>query len=107
VKYFDYCLLFCPILDWNNNIDNIDSYEAPVILKINASAMPTRPAPPSQTLHAEFTWKEYREAAEHALHMTDTQIEMERDSFLRNVPVLVDHISRNTVFNELGFQTIG
>jgi len=106
MKYSDYCLFFLPILDWNNRTDELDEYEAPVILKINAAAIPTKPAPPNQTLHAEFTWDQYEKAAKKILHLTDTQVEMEKDSFLRDTPVMIKHVSSDAVVERMGFQKI-
>jgi hypothetical protein len=106
MKYLDYCLFFLPILDWNNKCDEIDEYEAPVIVKINAAAIPTKPAPSNQTLYAEFTWDQYARAAKKVLHLTDTQVELEKDSFLRDIPVMLNHVSRDAVIDGLGFEKI-
>lgn len=104
MKYFDYCLFFLPILDWNSSRDSADEYEAPVIVKISAAAIPTKDAPPSQTLHAEFTWDQYERHVRKVLHMSDTQLELGRESFLKDVPVIVNHVSRDVVVEGLGFE---
>jgi hypothetical protein len=106
MKYADYCLFFLPILDWNNKTDVLDEYEAPVILKINAAAIPTRPAPSNQTLHAEFTWDQYERAAKKFLHLSDMQVEIEKDSFLRDTPVMINHVPADAVIDRMGFQKI-
>lgn len=107
MKYFDYCLFFLPILDWNNTRrECVDEYETPVIVKINAAAIPTKDAPPNQTLHAEFTWDQYQGNVRKLLHLSDTQLELERDSFLKDIPVMVNHVSRDVVVNGLGFEKI-
>lgn len=106
MKYFDYCLFFLPILDWNDKRDRVDEYEAPVIVKINAAAIPTKDAPPNQTLRAEFTWDQYQKNVRKMLHLSDTQMELERESFLKDVPVMLNHVSRDVVIEGLGFQKI-
>lgn len=104
MKYFDYSLFFLPILEWSNTRKSEDEYETPVIVKISAEAIPTKATRPTHKLHAEFTWDQYRSRVRGALQHSDTQLELERESFLRNLPVVVDHVSRDVVIDRLGFE---
>lgn len=103
MKQIDYCLFFLPILDWENTYERVDEFDAPLILKVCGTAIPTRPAPPAETLFAEYRWEEYCTLAQKHLQLTELQLELQKETFQRDVPIMLNHVSPETVLKHLRF----